>query len=126
MNALLIEQERAAIASALERDRAWLPHDHRGRWGVIESGAGRYLTDSSAAVRQIADAATSRRARRFSSLSRARRFARRFGGKVFRWRRTPPGGGVWQRLSPWDRARSTMALVLHLPLLLNNEGKVNP
>jgi hypothetical protein len=98
------EQLDAAIAEYVANERAWLPHDHRGRWVVLEPGAGRYLSDSPRALRRYIDAITPRRARRFSSLSRARTFARRVGGTVHHWRQTPPSGGTWQRQSPWQRA----------------------
>jgi hypothetical protein len=94
----------AAVADWVDRDRAWLPRDRRGRWVVIEPGAGHHMSHSPRDVRRIADAATPRRARRFSSLSRARAFARSVDGTVRRWRRTPPGGGTWRRESPWQRA----------------------
>jgi hypothetical protein len=86
------------------RERAWLPHDRRGRWVVIEPGAGRHLPNLPRHERRLIDRMTPRRGRRFSSLSQARAFARSVGGKVFHWRRTPPGGGVWRRQSPWERA----------------------
>lgn len=101
MNDKIHEALQRSIAAHVARDRAWMPQDRRGRWVVIEPGAGRYLTGCSAEVRAIADAATPRRARRFRSLSRARAFARETGGMLARWRRTPPGGGQWRRLSPW-------------------------
>ena len=94
----------AAVADCIHRDRAWLPHDRRGRWVVIEPGAGHYMTSSPSDVRRIADFATPRRARRFSSLSRARAFARSVGGTVYRWRRTSPSGRIWKRESPWQWA----------------------
>jgi hypothetical protein len=104
VNASLAERMDADAAAAVERDRAWLPHDRHGRYLVLEAGSGRYLRGEPKIIRQIADAASDRRARRFSSLSRARAFARQVGGTVHRWRRTPPGGGIWRRQSPWDRA----------------------
>lgn len=92
------------VADYTRRERAWLPHDHRGRWVVIEPGAGHHMTGSPKEVRRIADLATPRRARRFSSLSRARAFARSVKGTVFRWRRTAPSGQGWAIESPWQRA----------------------
>jgi hypothetical protein len=94
------------LAVHIERERAWLPHDRRGRWVVLESGVGRYLTGSPRHVRKIADSATTRRARRFSSLSQARAFAHSVGGHVHRWKRTTPGGHTWQRVTPWEWARA--------------------
>jgi len=107
MRETLMRMIDEAAAAYVERECEWLPRDRRGRWGVIEPGAGRYLKGSPARVRQVADRASRRRARRFSSLSRARAFAREVGGDVFRWRRTPPGGGAWGRESPWRRALET-------------------
>lgn len=111
MNESLWKMLDASITQFVDRERAWHPRDRRGRWGVIEPGAGRHLRGSPPHVRQIADDASRRRARRFSSLSRARAFARQVGGDVFRWRRTPPSGGVWGRESPWQRALTTASWV---------------
>lgn len=111
-------QVRAMIddlaADFARRELAWLPSDRRGRWVVLESGAGRLLRDSPAAIRRRVDRMTPRRVRRFSSLSRARSFAHQVGGTVHRWRRTAPGGGVWQRWSPWQWATRNSGL-LYLP-----------
>jgi hypothetical protein len=100
--------QRAAVADFVaghvQRERAWLPHDRRGRWVVLEPGSGHHMTGGPREVRQIADLATPRRARRFSSLSRARAFARSVRGTVHRWRRTSPGGRIWRRMSPWSWA----------------------
>jgi len=93
-------------AAQADRDRAWLPHDRRGRWVVFEPGAGRHLSGGSRQMRRIVDTATPRRGRRFSSLSQARAFARAVRGTVHRWRRTAPSGGVWQGQSPWRWALS--------------------
>lgn len=100
-----------ALAAHVVRERAWLPHDRRGRWVVMEPGAGRYLTNSPEHVRRYVDALSPKRARRFSSLSRARAFARSINSCVQRWRRTPPSGGVWQRVSPWQWALSKTSLL---------------
>ncbi len=105
----------AMAADHAAYERSWLPHDHRGRWVVLEPGAGRYLTDSPRNVRRYADRMTPRRARRFSSLSRARAFARQVGGTLHRWRRTPPSGGVWKQESPWERARAAGRAALLWP-----------
>ena len=101
-----------ALAKFTERELAWTRSDRHGRWGVIEPGLGRLLKDSPAAIRETADRMSTRRARRFSSLSRARRFARFIGGQVFRWRRTPPGGGIWSREGLWERARRSTSYLL--------------
>jgi hypothetical protein len=110
-----------AIGDYATRERAWLPHDQRGRWVVIEPGAGRHLSKSPKAVRQIADRASKRRARRFSSLSRARAFAREVGGTVARWRRTPPDGGIWIRETLWQRALATKSALFSLANLMTGE-----
>ena len=95
----------------VKREQAWRVHDRRGRWVVIEPGAGRYLTGASADVRALADVMSHRRGRRFSSLSRARAFARQVNGFVARWRRVPPGGGTWKLVSPWQWALRDVAIV---------------
>jgi hypothetical protein len=64
----------ASIADYVNRERVWLPQNRRGRWVVIEPGAGYYMTSSPKDVRRIADRATPRRARRFSSLSQSTAF----------------------------------------------------
>lgn len=114
----------AAVAAHVERERAWLPHDHSGRWVVLEPGAARYLPDSSRAMRRYIDAITPRRARRFSSLSRARAFANRVGGTVHHWRRTPPLGGIWQRQSPWQRAIKGVRAGFLVTKLLCDDAKI--
>lgn len=115
MNVTTMKLMDAATAAYVDDQAAWLPHDRRGRWGVIEPGAGRYLKGIPARIRQIADRATPRRARRFSSLSQARAFARQVDGEVFRWRRMPPGGGAWRRESPWQREIATARTMRWLP-----------
>jgi hypothetical protein len=126
MNNTLTEQLDAEIAARVARDHAWLPHDRRGRYLVFEAGAGRHLRGEPVVIRQIVDAASERRARRFSSLSRARAFAREVGGTVHRWRRTPPGGGRWLRVPSWNRALRTAMnterfLVVPMKMAMNTE-----
>jgi hypothetical protein len=94
-------------AAYVEREEAWRAHDRRGRWVVIEPGVGRLLTGERRSLRRYVDAVTPKRGRRFSSLSRARAFARQVGGTVQRWRRQMPQG-TWRREDPWDRARQSM------------------
>lgn len=113
-----------AVAGYTARERAWLAHDHRGRWVVIEPGIGHLLSGCSKAARRYADATSRRRARRFSSLSRARAFARSVGGIVARWRRTPPRGGAWTHESPWQRALSTNYLRVRLASTLASTAGV--
>lgn len=93
-----------ALAAHIAHEASWLPHDHRGRWVVIEPGAGRFLRTLPRALRSEVDELTPRRARRFSSRARARAFAREVGGDVRHWRRRPPSGSLWRRQSPWQRA----------------------
>jgi len=85
----------SAAANAIDRDRLWVGSARRGRWVVVERGY-------------------PRRGRRFSSLSRARRFARRVGGVVRRWR-----SREWRRLDPWQhaikRTRAAHVLLLGAP-----------
>ena len=99
---------KAALDKALrahtEYERSWWKQDRRGRWVVLERGPGRLLTDSPRRVRDYVDAITSQRGRRFSSLSRARAFAREVGGEVRRWRRQMPRRGPWRTVTnPWER-----------------------
>lgn len=88
-------------AKTAEYDRLWRCGDRHGRWMVIERGVG-HLLDAPRKIKAIADAASRRRVRRFSSLSRARAFAHRIDGEVRRWRTE---GVRW--LSPWDWATMT-------------------
>lgn len=92
------------IARAVEEDRAWMSSSRRGRWVVMEPGPSRYLRDSSPSVRRYIDWITPRRGRRFSSLSRARAFARKISSHVARWHRIPPSGKghAWRRIGPWE------------------------
>lgn len=85
-------------------EKAWWKQDRRGRWVVLEPGPGRLLKDSPRHIRDYVDAITEQRGRRFSSLSRARAFAREIDGKVCRWRRQMPKRGAWRRVTnPWER-----------------------
>jgi hypothetical protein len=78
---------------------------------VLEPGPGRLLKDSPQHIRDYVDAITEQRGRRFSSLSRARRFARSMGSVVRRWQRKMPRRGPWRLVTnPWERA------VRHVPL----------
>lgn len=94
-------------------ERGWWTQDRRGRWVVLEPGPGRLLKDAPQRIRDYVDAITEQRGRRFSSLSRARAFAREVGGKVRRWRRHMPRRfrgrnvkTVWRfETNPWARAR---------------------
>lgn len=96
LSALLDEGLRAHLAY----ERLWWSHDRRGRWVVLEPGPGRRLRGAPRHVREYADLVTERRGRRFSSLSRARAFARAVGGEVLRWRCR-----MWRReTNPWSRA----------------------
>lgn len=106
-----------AVEAYADRELQWMPRDRRGRWLVLEAGAGRHLRGEPAHIRRIADAASVRRARRFSSLSRARAFAREVGGTVHRWRRTPPGGGTWRRESPWQRTLRAAVVAARMPAI---------
>lgn len=97
-------EDRAAAVKWLAFEHAWAAHDRRGRWVVIAPGAGYHMPGSPRNVRRAVNGLTPRRARRFSSLSRARAFAHTVNGTVHHWRRVPPRGGVWRRESPWKRA----------------------
>lgn len=102
----------AAQSAAVERELQWWRSDPSGRWVVLEPGPGRLLKEAPRDVREYVDVVTEQRGRRFSSLSRARAFARHVGGEVRRWRRRMNrrymGRNVevpWQReTNPWARA----------------------
>jgi len=114
-----------AMRAHVERERAWWKNDRRGRWVVLEPGPGRLLSGSPRHVRDYVDAITPQRGRRFSSLSRARAFARRIGGEVRRWRRQMPrrAGGrsykaAWRyETNPWKAIADRLPLSLwgHAP-----------
>ena len=96
----------------IERERAWKTPDRQGRWVVLERGPGRLLRDAPRHVRDYIDAITEIRGRRFSSLSRARAFAREIDGVVRRWRRQMPRRGPWRLVTnPWERAGQWMSLM---------------
>lgn len=80
---LFDEGQRAHVEYELQ----WWRSDRRGRWVVLEPRPGRWLEGVPRHVREYADALIAQRGRRFSSLSRARAFARSVGGEVRRWRR---------------------------------------
>ena len=116
---------RAAVDGLVAADMEWTRQDRHGRWVVIERGVGALLKDSPPSVREYVDGVTSYRARRFSSLSRARKFAQKVDGIVRRWRRRPPargGGGkfrrVWRRQGPWERALQSAKAMRMLPCML--------
>jgi hypothetical protein len=99
------------LRAHLEHERLWWRNDRRGRWVVLEPGPGRRLDGAPLHLREYADAIAERRGRRFSSLSRARAFARAVDGEVRRWRRCLSrrymGRNVeiaWQiETNPWAR-----------------------
>jgi hypothetical protein len=93
------------------REQQWWKQDRRGRWVVLERGVGHLLTDSPQHIRDYVDANTEQRGRRFSSLSRARKFAREVDGVVRRWRRQMPKRGPWRlETNPWARVMRLMPL----------------
>lgn len=100
---LLDEGLRAHVAY----EHQWWGSDRRGRWVVVEPGPGQLLKAAPRPLREYADAVSERRGRRFSSLSRARAFAREVGGEVRRWHRA-----AWRiETNPWVRAvRAASAL----------------
>jgi hypothetical protein len=116
-------QMDASIDKRVAADMEWLHHDQHGRWVVLEPGVGRLLKSSPTSVRAYVDAVTDRRARRFSSLSRARKFARKIGGVVRHWRRRPPSRmglrRAWRREGVWERARRSMDAMCMLPGMLH-------
>ena len=116
-------QMRASVDKLVAADMEWLRHDRHGRWVVLEPGVGRLLKDSSLHVRDYVDAVTGRRARRFSSLSRARKFARKVDGVVRRWRRRPPSRmglrRAWRHEGVWERVRRSTDAMRMLPGMLH-------
>ena len=123
-NADFQRQFEASIVAFAARERAWMSSDRRGRWVVLEAGIGRLLKDAEASTRRYVDAVVERRARRFSSLSRARAFANQVGGVVRRWRRKPPASRVpgirkvWVRASAWEWANRRVTAARKLPLFV--------
>lgn len=97
MNANIPDMLRAAISSQVASDLAWTRQSRRGRWMVVEPGPS--LPDQPRELREYIDARSEHRGRRFSSLSRARAFAREVGGHVER-----RGRRKWRSVSPWERA----------------------
>jgi hypothetical protein len=95
----------SALRAHVEYEQAWWTQSRRGRWVVLEPGPGRLLKGSPRHLRDLVNATTERRGRRFRSLSAARAFAHEIGGKVRRWRRQMPGRGRWRfTTNPWERA----------------------
>ena len=93
-----------ALRAHTEYERGWWKQDRRGRWVVLEPGPGHLLKGSPRHIRDYVDSIMERRGRRFSSLSRARAFAREVGGVVRRWRRQMPKRGPWRHVTnPWER-----------------------
>lgn len=113
-------QLNKAMGAHVEYERAWWQSSRRGRWVVLEPGPGRLLTKLAAADRDYVDAITPQRGRRFSSLSRARAFAREIGGEVHRWRRQLPRRvgertykAAWRyETNPWKAVADQSSLFL--------------
>ena len=101
MNESIATQWPQMLSAYVGRDLMWSKQSRRGRWMVIEPALSELcdLRDLPASVRATLDAGTERRGRRFSSLSRARAFARLIGGRVER-----RGRRRWRHVSPWERA----------------------
>src|SRR5574341_183398 len=76
-----------ALRAHVDYEQKWWKNDRRGRWVVLEPRPGRLFKDSPQHVREYVDVIIEQRGRRFSSLSRARVFAREVGGEVRRWHR---------------------------------------
>jgi len=109
----------ASMRRYADREQAWWKQDRRGRWVVLEPGPGRHLRDAPRHIRDYVDAVTDQRGRRFSSLSRARAFAREVDGEVRRWRRQMPGRGSWRReTNPWARVVDDAKAAMYVPMLL--------
>lgn len=100
-----------SLAAYTARELRWWKQDRRGRWLVLEPGPGRLLRNSPRHVRDYIDSITEQRGRRFSSLSRARKFAHQVGGVVRRWQRRLPGGRSWRLVTnPWESAIQAMSM----------------
>jgi hypothetical protein len=97
MNERLDDLWREVLSAQVSRDLMWTKQSRRGRWAVVEPAP--TLPGSPPNVRAIVAAVSERRGRRFSSLSRARAFARQVDGRVVHWR-----ARHWKRISPWQRA----------------------
>lgn len=101
---IIMDRMRARMSHAerlfIERERQWARQATHGRWVVIAPPASRAFRDTDLTKDQlelIDDLSRHRRrGRRFSSLSRARSFAREVGGDVRRWR-----ARQWREVSPW-------------------------
>lgn len=108
-----------AMHAHVEYERQWWKNARRGRWVVLEPGPGRLLAGSPERVRQYVDAITPQRGRRFSSLSRARAFAREVGGEVRRWRRQMPRRvGERTYKAAWRYETNPWKVVADRPLML--------
>jgi len=100
MNGAFEELLEKTLSRQAARDLSWHDDDDRGRWLVLERGPGHLLRGVPKHIRDRIDAQTPRYARRFSSLSRARAFAREMGGEVRRCRRH-----MWKPMTnPWGSA----------------------
>jgi hypothetical protein len=97
LNEQLDDLWREALSAQVSRDLMWTKQSRRGRWVVVEPAPA--LPGQLPHVRAIVAAVSERRGRRFSSLSRARAFARQVDGRVVHWR-----AQHWKRISPWQRA----------------------
>lgn len=103
----LDDRLRQVLSAQVNRDLAWARQSRRGRWVVVEPAP--TLPGQPPDVRAIVAAVSERRGRRFSSLSRARAFARLVGGRVVHWRRH-----LWKHVSPWERAAAAADRTLNL------------
>jgi len=99
-----------ALRTHTEYELGWWKQDRRGRWVVLEPGPGQQLKGSPRHIRDYVNAITGLRGRRFSSLSRARAFAREVGGAVRRWRRRQKRGPWRLVTNPWECVRTPSRL----------------
>lgn len=107
-----------AIRSHADYEQQWWKNSRRGRWVVLEPGPGSLLADSPLHIREYVDAITPRRGRRFTSLSRARAFAREVGGELRRWHRQMSRRigdrrvkATWRyETNPWKQAARALPL----------------
>lgn len=118
MDGQIREMLDRSVRAYSAREAEWWKNDRRGRWVVLEPGPGRLLKGSPQRIRDYLDVISERRGRRFSSLSRARAFARKIGGEVHRWRRHMHRRYMGRKVkatwryetNPWARVQRHMPL----------------
>ena len=121
MNAALADATRATLAAQVAADLTWTHQSRHGRWMVVEPGISSDLRELPRDMRERIDARIPHRGRRFSSLSRARAFARLVGGHVER-----RGRRRWFSVSPWERVTGMGAIGSYVYLAKRTSQEVVP